>query len=275
MTNDPCRTVESVGADGERLTACAHGGHVTGWWPAGESASRLWMSERSGCGPGVAIRGGVPVIFPQFGTLGPLPKHGFVRDVPWTQRPLANAGGGPEAAALAFETTVGPEPEWPHEARVTLTARASGRSLDVALQVDNIGERDLTFTAALHTYFAVTEPGTVLHGLAGRAARDATDGGRSVTLPDGVPTTASMDLMVDDVGGAALVVRAPSGDALEITADGFCDRVVWNPGPEHALADVAAGDEAAFVCVEPAVLAPVVLAAGAQWAGVLHLRSGG
>ncbi len=45
--------------------------------------------------------------------------------------------------------------------------------------------------------------------------------------------------------------------SLVVSADGFGDRVVWNPGPGHGLADVPDGDEARFVCVETAELTPV------------------
>jgi D-hexose-6-phosphate mutarotase len=30
------------------------------------------------------IRGGIPLIWPQFGQAGPFPPHGFVRTHPWT-----------------------------------------------------------------------------------------------------------------------------------------------------------------------------------------------
>lgn len=284
VEHDPCRLRESLGSDGARLTSYTHGGHVAGWWPAGETESRLWMSPTTGCAPGVAIRGGIPVVFPQFGTLGSLRKHGFVRDVPWTRvegadraaaTDLAEAAQGAAArpAVVSVETPVGPTDDWPHEATLRLTARASGHRLDVHLEVRNTGSSSLSFTAALHTYLSVGEPGSTVSGLGGLLATDAMAGGLSLSLPDALPTDAAMDLLVHAVGDRPVTVGSPTRPGVALTALGFPDRVVWNPGAGHTLPDVPAGDEAGFVCVEPAVLEPIVLEPAQRWDGIMTLRS--
>jgi glucose-6-phosphate 1-epimerase len=272
VTDDPCRTLESVGPDGARLTGCAHGGHVTGWWPPGSTTSRLWMSQSGGCGPGVAIRGGIPVVFPQFGVLGPLRKHGFVRDVPWTHVRPSDPSDRRAQAMLVFETGVGPTSTWPHEAGLRLTATAFADALTVHLQVHNTGQEPMPFTAALHTYLAVSQPGSVLTGLGGRLGTDAAAGGASVTLADSLATDTAMDVMVRDLGDAVVVLREPAGEVLTLTAEGFGDRVVWNPGPGHTLSDLSPGHEAHFVCVEPAVLTPVTLPGHERWDGTMTMR---
>lgn len=229
------------------------------------------MSDRSECGPGIAIRGGIPVIFPQFGTLGPLRKHGYVRDTAWTRTPPPDPGNRAEAV-LAFATGVGPTDEWPHQARLTLTATAQGDSLSVRLNVRNTGENALLFTAALHTYLAVDSPDAQVVGLGGRPARDAMSGGRGTILGGRIPATNPMDLMVEGVGDVPVEVHdAPGGRPVVLTARGFGDRVLWNPGPGHTLADVAPGAERGFVCVEPAVLEPVDLSPQARWEGGMRL----
>ena len=58
-----------------------------------------------------------------------------------------------------------------------------------------------------------------------------------------------------------------------MTGEGFTDRVIWNPGPGHGLADVPDGAEAGFVCVEPARLAPVLLRPGDTWSGWMRLTA--
>jgi hypothetical protein len=68
--------------DGARAEIYPHGTHVTSWVPAGGS-ERLFLSPASEFRPGAPIRGGVPVVFPQFSGLGSLPKHGFVRLLSW------------------------------------------------------------------------------------------------------------------------------------------------------------------------------------------------
>ncbi len=54
---------------------------------------------------------------------------------------------------------------------------------------------------------------------------------------------------------------------LRVHADGFSNRVVWNPGAGHHLPDVPAGGEAGFVCIEPAAVTPVTLPGGGIWEG--------
>ena len=270
MAENPCTPVTRTADDGARVEGCAHGGHITGWWPGGARESRLWMSPSSRCGRGTAIRGGIPVVFPQFGVLGALPKHGFARDRAWHRREPAGSGG----ASLEFTTTIEGEPGWPHQAMLGLSATCHGNRLTVRLTVTNTGSTPFTFTAALHTYLRVssTHDATV-EGLSGRQAVDAMAGGRATTLPPGpLAAVGPTDLMVRDAPGS-VVLRDPSTTDLTLAATGFRDYVVWNPGPGHGLADVRPGDENGFVCVEPAALDPVGLGPRQQWVGALSLTA--
>lgn len=268
MAEDPCTAIQAVSEDGARVQGCAHGGHITRWWPAGASESRLWMSELSTCGPGRAIRGGVPVIFPQFGKLGDLVKHGYARDQAWERVVVEESS----SAALAFRTRIEDQPGWPHSASLHLGADAAGNRLQVRLDVTNTGDTEFSFTAALHTYLTVASAeDAVIEGVAGLTARDGMAGASPVTLSQQpLRATATQDLMVPDVGGE-VVLREGSAAATTMTAQGFPDRVIWNPGPGHGLADVPAGGEAGFVCVEPALLTPVTLAPDQHWNGSFSL----
>jgi glucose-6-phosphate 1-epimerase len=61
---------------------------------------------------------------------------------------------------------------------------------------------------------------------------------------------------------------------LTLSADGFADRVMWNPGPDAALGDVPPGGAGGFVCIESAQLTPVTLAPGETWTGRQTLQNG-
>ncbi|MES2106056.1 MAG: D-hexose-6-phosphate mutarotase, partial [Pseudomonadota bacterium] len=58
--------------DGAQAGITAHGAHVCSWIPAA-GKEQLFLSKTSEFRDGAAIRGGVPVIFPQFAGLGSLP----------------------------------------------------------------------------------------------------------------------------------------------------------------------------------------------------------
>src|SRR5258705_11634652 len=70
-------------ADGATADVYLHGAHVTSWRPTPGDEERLFLSARSEFRPGTAIRGGIPVIFPQFAAEGPLVRHGFARTSEW------------------------------------------------------------------------------------------------------------------------------------------------------------------------------------------------
>ena len=56
---------------------------------------------------------------------------------------------------------------------------------------------------------------------------------------------------------------------LTLEQDGFSDAVVWNPGAVNAAAVIDLEDDEyqRFVCIEPAVIAPVTLQGGESWRG--------
>src|SRR4051812_33321586 len=183
VTTDLCTPHTLISSDGAQLTVCAHGGHVLGWTPAG-GQPRLWLSPTTECGPGLAIRGGIPVIFPQFAGRGPLPKHGVARNRGW-QVPETEPGITPDGPATwrAVLTDDSATREiWPHRFELTLTATAAGDRLDLTFGVRNTGTEEWAFTAALHSYLALGHPGTLIHGLGGRPAEDNAAAGAPITL---------------------------------------------------------------------------------------------
>jgi glucose-6-phosphate 1-epimerase len=267
--DDPCASVTIEAPDGARLTARRHGGQVVGWTPAG-GVQRLWLSPAAVCGPGQSIRGGIPVIFPQFSGRGPLPKHGLARDRAWEIAPTAEPGSW-RATLTGDDRT---RAIWPHPFALTLTASAAGNRLDTVLEVHNPGDGPFAFMAALHGYLALGDPAATVHGLGGLAAEDNEDGGRPVRVEEGaLVATDQRDVAVREAT-TPVTLRDPVLGPLVLTADGFSDRVVWNPGAGSALSDVPAGGAAGFVCLEAAQLAPVTLEPGSTWRGRQSLVAG-
>ncbi len=273
-TSPACVAQTVTGDDGAELTACAHGGHVLGWTPAG-GRPRLWLSPTAECGPGLAVRGGIPVIFPQFAGRGPLPKHGVARNRAWRAPggPLPGEPGPDAAQGATWWATLTADEQtlavWPQQFELTIAARALGPRLETTLTVRNTGSTPWAFTAALHSYLALGDPRAVVHGLGGRPAEDNATGGTAITLGPpgaGLVATDARDVAVLAVD-APLVLDDPVLGRLRVTAEGFPDRVMWNPGARHGLADVPDEAERDFVCLEPALLTPVVLQPGETWNG--------
>lgn len=251
-------------ATGVRITARARGAHLMQWTT--EGVDRLWMSPASDLAQAGALRGGVPVLFPQFATFGPLPKHGFARTTLWNQAPTV---AEPGRAVLAFELsdTERTREQWPHAFRARLVISASAQDLIMGLTVHNDDPGDVSFTGGLHTYLAIRDPEASITGLAGSHEWDGVSTeDPSFTHPIGGPLRA-LDTQDRVISGATdpVVLHDRELGQVSVTARGFTNRVVWNPGPGHDLPDVPPGDEAHFVCVEPTSVVPVTLPPGGVW----------
>ena len=71
-------------AVGDQVVVLQHGAQILSWMTA-DGVERLYCTSRLPSEP-KPVRGGVPVIFPQFNQRGPdftLPRHGFARQLRW------------------------------------------------------------------------------------------------------------------------------------------------------------------------------------------------
>jgi len=256
-------------ADGAHAELYQHGAHLTSWIPAGD-VERLYLSGQALFRPGTAIRGGVPVIFPQFAGEGPLPKHGFARGLPWQLIAAAQPEQGPASAVFRLEDSDATRAVWPHAFRAELHVAVGGAALETTLSIENTGKSEISFTAALHTYLRIADIGAVrLQGLKGLRYRDTALGGAAaMESADSLRIEGEVDRIYFDAP-ARLELADALGD-LGIESSGFADAVVWNPGAERAaaLSDLDAGGYRNFLCVEAANIGvPVRLAPGAEWRG--------
>jgi len=261
--------------DGARAELYLHGAHVTSWRPAGGD-ERLFLSAASEFRDGVAIRGGVPVIFPQFAGRGPLPKHGFARTTAWSLVGVER-GRDTASATLRLADSAATRARWPHAFAAELTVTVGGDRLRVALAVANAGAEPFAFAAALHSYLRVGDVRRAsLAGLRGTRYEDSTaDGAGRVDDEAELRVGGEVDRVYLDAPRE--VELRDDGRTLRVLATGFPDLVVWNPGAERAaaLADLEADGWRRMLCVEAAVVGtPVRLGAGERWAGAQTLVGG-
>lgn len=242
--------VRWTGTGGATAVATLQGAHLVSWIPAGGTES-IFVSERSPFEAGRAIRGGVPVVFPQFGERGPLPPHGFARTRSWR---LAGEQGG--RAVFLLESSAETLQLWPHAFALELAITIGGARMGMELSVRNTGNAPFSFNAALHTYFLVSNAANVrLEGLEG--ARYVDRGG-----------TDAIDRVY--LGPSPETHLIDAGRELVLSQQGFPDTVVWNPGAERtaAMADMDPEGYRWMLCVEAAAFeSPVAVQAGGEWAG--------
>ncbi len=255
-------------ADGARAEIYLHGAHVTSWIPAGGSEA-LFLSPRADFLPGAAIRGGVPVVFPQFSGMGPLPKHGLVRTGDWE---LIQSAA--DQAVLRLRENGGSLNTWPHKFELEYNVRIGGERLALTLKVSNTDSARFEFTAALHTYLRVADLSeSSVWGLQGLHFEDAAAGYRPTLQEDEwITFPGEIDRVYFKAANPVQVVQEHVKTSIEQT--GFGDVVVWNPGPEKcaALKDMPPDGYREFVCVEAAAVEqPVKLAPGESWVGTQTL----
>ncbi len=260
----PCIRLHAAGA---QALVALRGAQVLSWIPA-DGDERLFLSSRADFSPGSAIRGGIPVVFPQFAERGVLRKHGIARLLDWS---FAGISDG----AAVFELRGCPaNAGWPHAFLCRLSVMLTSRRLEVSLEVGNCGDDAFAFTAALHSYLRVEDIGAAsLEGLQGCDYEDSANGG---ILRREDAHAIAFDGEVDRIYADVVApLRLHDGARhLDIEKEGFGDCVVWNPGATLAkrLHDLAEGDDRRFVCVEAGqVLQPVVLAPGGRWRGSQRL----
>lgn len=281
---DPLFTPLALTAtDGARAAVLPYGAHVLRWAPVpdtpGGATDRLFVSARAAYRAGAAVRGGVPVIFPQFGDRvagpGPSIRHGFARTRPWRVVRTAHASDGTAEAVLALADDADTRARWPHAFHASLVVRVAGVMLTLTLAIENPGDAPFAFTGALHTYLRVGDAATTrVRGLEVVAARDNANGG-AVLAPTGVPLGfgAEVDHRYLDVPGPVMLDDLTLGRAMRVDQTGFRDVVVWNPGPARAatLADLEPEGWRHFVCIEAAAGEPVTVAPGGRWEGTQRL----
>ena len=256
--------------DGSQATVTRAGAQLVSWTTA-DGVERIYMSPNSPMERGKAIRGGVPVIFPQFSARGPLMRHGFARVSTWELLP---------SAADASSVTLGLRGhgaawDWPHDFACEMAFQLAPDAVSVQLTVYNTGGSAFTFTAALHTYLQVGALDSVrLTGLQHGRYEDSMAHGALCTDAD--PCVAPKDAL-DRIylqSPSHLQLQSAHG-ALALESRGFGDTVVWNPGQEGNArsTDLPPNAWQQFLCVEAALIGkPVTLASEGSWSGSQTLR---
>ena len=241
--------VRIEGPDGAAAIVTLYGAHLVSWTTA-DGQERIFCSTKSSLDGSRAIRGGVPVIFPQFAARGNGMRHGFARVSTW--RLGDNGEGFAQFTLTQAELAPGVAAAWPHAFCLTLRVEVLLDELRLVMEVHNTGAAPFPFSAALHTYFMID-----------RLANTAIDG-----VQDGEMLITDKYDHISFGVDRSIVLRSGMG-ALRLDQQGFTDAVVWNPGAADsaALADMEGDEYHHFVCIEPALIEPVTLEAGATWAG--------
>jgi D-hexose-6-phosphate mutarotase len=240
-------------------TVMLYGGHVTSFIPKREGKNHdvLWMSPSSPFEVGKAMRGGIPVCWPWFGAHPSepekLPAHGFARTIDWTPVLTRAYEDGSTELHLLLRDSEETRALWPHAFELEIQI-VFGKGLSVDLAARNPGIEPYTYTAALHSYFYVSDVSRVsVLGLEGCEYLDKVENYAHKRQQGTVNLVGQTDRVYIDTDADSVIVDPGLERKIRIAKRNSRTTVVWNPGEiANKMMDVGAGSHVNFVCVETA-----------------------
>jgi glucose-6-phosphate 1-epimerase len=235
------------------------GAHVTAWQPA-DAQPVLFLSEKSAFVPGKAIRGGIPIIFPWFGSRTATPEdprtdgpsHGFARTQVW------NLDFGAYAAdELHLSLSLGPTDlsrSLGFDHFLVAYQITFGRELRLRLSVANDGDKPIRIEEALHTYLHVGDVQQArVHGLFETTYLDKTeDFARKTQTEPVLVVSGPTDRPYLNTTSPIVVDDPVLHRRITVTKANSNTTVVWNPWADHGLADLDDGGWRHMLCIESA-----------------------
>lgn len=229
-----------------------YGAQVLQWTPTGQLPV-IFMSPQAIFEQGKALRGGIPICWPWFGKNtedASLPSHGVARTALWQLAQTEELEDGSVKLVLALPPTAELMPSGALIIELGKELLISLLTLDV--------QRTMPFSAAMHTYFAVSDYETVaVTGLEECAfteyADDATPHCEDPLIPAG-----HIDRIYHPVPEQQeITIHDPAWErSIRILRDGSASAVVWNPGEQLAagMKDLGAPASRGFLAVETAAV---------------------
>ena len=92
--------------------------------------------------PDTSKRGVIPVLFPQFANAGRLQKHGFARNRSWQLRQIEQPSSDTQTQQIIeyqLPISSNDDPDWPHDARLTLRCKYQVNDVLIEFLVTNCG----------------------------------------------------------------------------------------------------------------------------------------
>lgn len=245
-----------LATDSGTAAVLCHGAHVTEYVPAGQRPV-LWTSAMALFEPNKAIRGGIPVIWPWFGSHASdasKASHGVARTTAWQPVDLEPEEIVADTVQSKFELLPGvnshPDVDGKFETTLLVTL---GEALTVSLTTMNSGEWPFSYSVALHSYFAVGDVRQIkLTGLDRRAYIDQLDDNQRKIQFGSITIDQEVDRIYVDTPDTVEIHDPVWGRVIEVAKEGSLSTVVWNPWIDKAARMADFGDEEylKMVCVE-------------------------
>jgi glucose-6-phosphate 1-epimerase len=251
-----------------------HGAHATHYQPVNQEPV-LFLSGKGRWDPTKAIRGGVPICFPWFGSLegrDTAPAHGFARISQWDV--LASRTNSDGSATIEFGLNGNEDPKalWPHSVTI-------GATLRLEFTVQHVEGEPFLFEEALHSYFHVGDVHQVsVTGLAGTSYLDKLQAQKEITQGDApIKIVSETDRIYLDTQADCVIDDPKFNRKITISKSGSNTTVLWNPwtAKAKAMSDFGEDEWPGMLCIETCNVGrfAVRLSAGESHTMVAEIRS--
>ncbi|MFT5543896.1 MAG: glucose-6-phosphate 1-epimerase [Glaciecola sp.] len=248
------------------------GAHLLSFSPKSDGIERIWLSELACFDKSKAIRGGVPICWPWFADLYPksaqsnitnFPAHGFVRDQDWH---IVDIQENENATTLILSPNELGLFQYPSLFSVMLQVTFA-QQCTITLISKNDSKHTVDFTAALHTYFTVSNiKQTEIKGVEGSFI-DKTQSGKNLQLSLPYLVMAETDrIHSQDNTNNFKHITIVAATTTTIVQSGHDSVVIWNPWKEKSriMSDIQNEGYQSMLCVEASVTEGISLAPEAE-----------
>jgi len=244
----------------------------------------FFLSDKAWYQDGKAIKGGVPICWPWFGSDPEnkgRPAHGFARNSLWQLSATEQLANGDTLVELQLSPNELSRSLWPHEFLLSLKVTV-GDELTLQLTTQNKDAQAFEITQALHSYFAVEAIDALrISGLENLSYLDkakSNSGAEQKTQQGEIHIEGEVDriyLQVPEKITLKHIAPSHSADAtISLQSKNSATAVVWNPWQQlcEQSADLKPDDYQRFVCVETANAADDVVRLAPGESFVLQAR---
>ncbi|GFZ19057.1 aldose 1-epimerase family protein [Actinidia rufa] len=233
-----------------------YGGQVVSWKNE-RREELLFMGSKAIRKPPKAIRGGIPICFPQFANFGSLEHHGFARNRLWSldssPSPLPPANQQ-SSVDLILQVYRRGSPKFELRLRISLSAG----KLTLIPRVRNTDNKAFSFTFALRNYLSVSDISEVR--VEGLETLDYFDNllhrERYTEQADAITFDGEIDRVYLSTPTKIAIIDHEKKRTFVMRKEGMRDAVVWNPWDKKAkaLSDLGDEDYKTMLCVDSAAV---------------------
>lgn len=257
-----------------------HGATVISWRYNGKEM--LFVSSKAIYDNKKAIRGGIPICFPQFGPWEFGPQHGLARisrfELLYPPTTNSDSNGKSITAIFGLEHNEFTRSMWNFSFGLLYKVTLENNSLSLELGIENKGTESFSFTALLHPYFSVSNIDSV--SVSGLVDLEYVDKNKNnsieINKDEHIKLTGPTDKVFKSTVTNARIVDDNKDICIQIEKSSTLpDIVIWNPWSEGAkkMSDFGDDEFAQMICVEPGAVAnPIILEGNKDFNSSVILR---